>query len=254
MVKRFYLTVCCLLACCFISSSAGAVDGQSLLMEMAEKLAGAKGLSVSMFMSYDAVQESGQKIEFSERRKITIKRPNHLRAVALQSDGDKHLLVFDGKVITMFSETENVYSRINHAGTVDEMIRYAGGNLGIRIPLARMLLTTLSEELKKLNLTVQYVERDTLSSPPTDHLATRSDDVDFQIWIAEDKLPRRIILTYKNAEGQPQFRANFSNWNLEPKISKTTFSFTPPEGAEKIPALLPGALLKAGKNKKGGAK
>jgi len=117
-------------------------------MEMAEKLAGIKGFSVSMFMSYDAVQESGQKIEFSERRIITIMRPNHLRAVALQSDGDKHLLVFDGKVITLFSETENVYSRIEHAGTVDEAIRYAGGNLGIRIPLARMLLTALPEELK----------------------------------------------------------------------------------------------------------
>jgi len=253
MTKRFQVIICCLLAFFLISSSAGAVDAQSLFMEMAEKLAG-NDFSVSMFMSYDAVQESGQKIEFSERRIITIMRPNHLRAVALQSDGDKHLLVFDGKVITLFSETENVYSRIEHAGTVDEAIRYAGGNLGIRIPLARMLLTALPEELKKLNLTVQYVERDTLSSPPTDHLAARSDDVDLQVWIAEDKLPRRIVLTYKNAEGQPQFRANFSNWNLEPKISKTAFSFTPPEGAEKIPALLPGALLKAGKNEKGGAK
>lgn len=254
MAKRFQVITCCLLAFCLISSSVGAVEGKDLLMSMAEKLAGAKGFSVSMFMNYDAVQESGQKIEFSEQRKITIKRPNYLRAVALQSDGDKHLLVFDGKVITLFGETENVYAQVNHMGTVDEAIRFAGGNLGIRIPLARMLLTTLPEALKKLNLTVQYVERDTLSSPPTDHLAARSDDVDFQIWIAEDKLPRRIVLTYKNADGQPQFRANFSNWNLTPKISKTTFSFTPPEGAEKIPALLPGALLKAGKSEKGGAK
>ena len=73
------------------------------LAEMAKKLAGAKQFSVSMLMNYDVVQESGQKIQFSEVRDVLIDRPNHLRVDARQSDGDTGGLVFDGKVLTLVS-------------------------------------------------------------------------------------------------------------------------------------------------------
>lgn len=250
--KRFSLAAGWLLIFCFISSGAWAADGEALFMEMAKKLAEADQFSVSMFMSYDVVQKSGEKIEFSEQRDIIIVRPDHLRNVAIQSDGDKNLLIADGKIITIYSESENVFCRISHAGTVDEQIRYAGGNLGIRIPLARMLLSSLPAELQKLKFEAQYVEKDILSSPPSDHIFARSDDVDCQVWIAGDKLPRRIVLTYKNEPGQPQFRADFTNWNMTPKIAETTFVFTPPEGAEMIPALLPEGFIANSENEKGG--
>jgi hypothetical protein len=42
------------------------------------------------------------------------------------------------------------------------------------------------------------------------------------------------VLTYKNAEGDPQFRAQFSDWNLAPEIREAQFAFTPPQGARKI--------------------
>jgi hypothetical protein len=43
-----------------------------------------------------------------------------------------------------------------------------------------------------------------------------------------------VVLTYKNAEGQPSFRAQFSDWNLTPDIQDNQFAFVPPEGARKI--------------------
>jgi hypothetical protein len=55
------------------------------------------------------------------------------------------------------------------------------------------------------------------------------------------------VLTYKLTEGQPQFRAQFSNWDLAPQINDAQFTFTPPEGATKIaflaqlPTIVPGA-------------
>jgi hypothetical protein len=75
-----------------------------------------------------------------------------------------------------------------------------------------------------------------LTDVPTDHLAVRTRDVDFQIWIAQGKepLPRRIVIIYKNTRGEPQFRADFSNWNLSAKGVKGPFTFTPPKNAEQI--------------------
>ena len=251
-VKRF-LTTFFLLLFCLIGSRAYAADAKALLLGMAENLAAAKQFSVTMNMSYDAVQKSGQKIEFGETRNIVIQRPNHLRVDARQSDGDESYMVFDGKTIALCSRTENVYSLTPYSGDVNSAIRYAGGRMGIRIPLARMLVTTLARELKQIMGPAEYVEKDVLGKLPLDHIAVRSDAVDLQAWIGADKLPRRIVLTYKNEPGKPQFRADFTNWNLTPKIGQDTFVFTPPEGAEKIPTLLPKIQSNTPKNKKGGA-
>jgi hypothetical protein len=72
---------------------------------------------------------------------------------------------------------------------------------------------------------------------PCDHLAVRtSKGVDFQVWVAQgsEPLPRRIVITYKEETGQPQFWADLSDWNLSPEISDTLFTFTPPAGADRI--------------------
>jgi hypothetical protein len=57
-----------------------------------------------------------------------------------------------------------------------------------------------------------------------------------QLWIAQGDEPllQRMLITYKRAEGQPQFRAQFKEWNLSPEVSDATFAFSPAEGAVKI--------------------
>ena len=220
-------------------SSAVAANPGEQLQGMAKKLAEAKQFSVSINMSYDVVQESGQKIQFSEVRKVLISRPNYMRVDTQQSDGDTGGLIFNGKTLTLFNTTENVYSQTQQSGDVDAAVRYAVGKLGIRVPLARMLTTTLPQELQKLITRVDFVERNTLGTMPTDHIAAQSRDVDFQVWIGKDMLPTRMVLTYKKAPGQPQFQAVFSSWNLSPVINDASFTFTPAKGAEKIPTLLP---------------
>jgi len=238
---------------CLITGSAIAADAEKLLFGMVEKVAGAQQYSVSVRMGYDVVQESGQKIEFGEIRKVIVDRPNHIRVDAVQSDGDKSLFLFDGQMITLFSETENVYSQTDHPGDLDSAVRYAVGKMGVRIPLARMLTKTFPATLKRMGVTVDYVERNRLDRMVTDHIAGQLKDVDFQIWMTKDLLPKRIIITYKKAPGQPQFWADYSEWDLAPKTSAETFIFTPPEGAERIDSLLPLIESEAMDRKSGGS-
>jgi hypothetical protein len=42
------------------------------------------------------------------------------------------------------------------------------------------------------------------------------------------------VITYKDETGQPQFGADLSNWNLAPEVSDALFTFTPPDGADRI--------------------
>ena len=57
-----------------------------------------------------------------------------------------------------------------------------------------------------------------------------------QLWVAqgEKPLPQRVVITYIQDKGQPQFWAQFSEWNLSPAVPDSLFVFTPPEGARKI--------------------
>ncbi len=250
--KRVFLSVF-VVGLCLVATGAFAADAMSQLMTMANKIARAKKFSVTMRMGYDVVQSSGQKIEFGEVRKVILKRPNYLRVDAKQSDGDMNGIVFDGRTFTQYSLTPNVYARLDLTGDIDRAVRFAVARFGVRVPLARMLVTTFPEEIRKLTTEVFYVEKDVLGEVPTDHIAGRTPDVDYQVWIGKDNLPRRIVLTYKKAPEQPQFWASFTNWNMSPRITEDTFIFTPPKGAEEIPFILPAGVTEDKTRDQGGS-
>jgi len=241
MMKRRYLLLA-IIAFGLVSPGAFAIDAKSRLTSMAEKLSKAKQFSVVMHMTYDSVQATGQKLEFGELNEVQLRRPNHLRVDSKKSNGEISGFISDGSVVTIFNKEDNVYAQAKSPGTIDDTVKYVVATLGVRLPLARMLVTTLPKELTSISSDIESIEINTLKSP-THHIAGRTDNVDFQVWLTNDNLPERILLTYKNEPGQPQFRSTFSNWNLDSNISDTTFTFTPPKGAEKIQLLLPEAPL-----------
>jgi hypothetical protein len=161
------------------------MDSEALdaLNRMAETLAQAKGFSVTIRAGFDVVQDTGQKITFGERRKVTLSRPDRLRVEAEESDGKRTLVIYDGKAITVFNPGDNVYGQIEKAGSVDDTVRFVIQDLGMPLPLALMLVTTLPDELDRRLQSIDYVERDTLTPAPTDHLAGRAADVDFEVWL-----------------------------------------------------------------------
>ncbi|MGR8979264.1 MAG: DUF2092 domain-containing protein [Gammaproteobacteria bacterium] len=209
---------------------------KDILMRMAEFLAKAPRFSVTLRENYDVVQQSGQKFEFGETRQITVSRPNGLSVEVEQSDGEKHRVFYDGKEITIFNPTQNVYAQISKPGGIDAAVMYFLRDLKMRLPLAMLLVSRFPDELERRTRALEYVERTEIHGAPAHHLAGRTETVDYQVWIAEGAkpLPLRVVLTYKNEEGQPQFRAQFSDWNLAPEIQDSQFAFTPPEGARKI--------------------
>jgi len=212
-------------------------QARAILMRMADFLAGAQSFSVSVRAGYDAVQQSGQKIEFAEVRKVTLSRPDRLRMEGERSDGTKTLTVFNGKEIVLIDAASNVYATAPQPGGVDDTIVYFVKDLGMRLPLAVLLVSQLPAELKDRVRSVEYVEKTNIHGATSHHLAARTDTVDFQIWVADGDapLPQRVVITYKKAKGEPQFWAQFSDWNLSPAIEDATFLVKAPDGAQKVP-------------------
>ncbi len=207
-----------------------------LLGDMAKFLAALPGFEVSLVGSYDAVQDSGQKIEFNEVRRVAVARPDRLRMEQTRSDGEHDLVVFDGKTLTVLNGELDVFAQAPQPGSIDDSVVYFVRDLGMRLPLAALLTSRLPAELETRVKAVDYVEYTEILPVPAHHIAARTDTVDFQVWIADgDKpLPLRVVLTYVNEPGQPQFRAQFLDWRLQPPAGADMFRFDPPKDSRQI--------------------
>ena len=212
-----------------------------LVLGMAEFMARAPAMSVTMRSGYDAIQADGRRIEFGERRRIHMQRPDKLRVDVERSDGERGTVVFDGRWITAFKPAENVYARVEKPGTLDQALVYMVRDLRATLPLARMFTTGFPVDLDKRVTSVAFVEECSLFDVPTDHVAVSSAEVDLQLWIAKgpQPLPRRVVITYKNDAGEPQFRADLYDWSVPAKFDAAAFVFVPPAGAEQIMYLAP---------------
>lgn len=211
-------------------------QAREILMRMAGFLGGAQRFSVSVRASYDAVQKSGEKIEFAETRRIQLSRPDRLRVESERSDGARTLTVFDGRQIVLVDLANNVYATAPQPGGIDESVVHLIKDLGMRLPLSLLLRTQLPAELEAQVRAIDYVEKTNIHGVPSHHLAARTNAVDFQVWVAdgEQPLPLRVVITYRKSPGQPQFRAQLSDWNLAPAIGDATFAAAVPAGAKKI--------------------
>jgi hypothetical protein len=211
-------------------------QAMAVLKRTAAFLSQTQRFSVTVDMGFDAVQDSGQKIEFGETRKIVLRRPDRLRVDEMKRNGSKSGLVFDGKGLTVFHTKENVYATLARPGTVDDAIEYFLNDLDMRLPLAEMLSSHLDKTLPGHVRSAVYVEPSSIAGVPCDHVAFNGADADVQLWVAQgDKpLPQRVVITYIRIDGRPQFWAQFSEWNLEPNVPDSLFAFTPPPGAAKI--------------------
>jgi len=208
------------------------------LQEMATWLANLKAFTVTMRAGFDVLQESGQKIEFGELRKISVNRPDQARIEQQASDGRRDLLLFDGEHITVLDAGSNVFAQAPAPGEdLDDAIHYLLDSLKLKLPLAPLLMTSFPEVLRRQVVEADLVETTDLLGTTADHIAARTEEVDFQVWIAQgdQPWPLRIVIDYRLLPGSPQYWANLSKWNPSPKFKKQTFVFKQPDGATQIP-------------------
>lgn len=206
---------------------------------MANFLARAESLTVTADCGYDVVQTSGEKIEFGERRTLALRRPDRARVDVSRRDGARSGIVFDGNQLTAFDLDEKVYHAVAKPGSVEAALDYYTKDLGMRLPMRELFSAALPQKLAGDLEGARLVGEETIGGVATDHVWFRHADVDVQLWIARSDrpLPQRIVITYRNALGQPQYAADFHDWNLKPKLRDATFHFTPQEGAQQIPIL-----------------
>ena len=195
---------------------------------------------------------NGEPLHIFHTLKVTMHRPNRLLAEVSGDDGSNKL-VFDGKTAIVYSAAQNKYASIAvPEGTIASMLKEAVGRLGVDFPLADFL----SDEPGKAFLTGvtsgRLVNTVTIDGAPYDHLFFfQPPGIELELWVAknEQSLPRRLIVTYRTLPGQPNFIAQFSDWNFNVQTPDADFAFQPPAGATQVELKPVAASAPAGKRK-----
>ena len=144
----------------------------------------------------------------------------------------------DGQHITVLDASTNVFAQAPTSGEdLDDAIHYLLDSLKLKLPLAPLLMASFPEVLRRHVVEADLVETTDILGSTADHIAARTQEVDFQVWIAQGNQPwpLRIVIDYRLLPGSPQYWADLSDWNPSPTFKQQTFVFKQPAGATRIP-------------------
>jgi hypothetical protein len=225
-----------------VAASPGAVaqdaidpDAKTVLKQMSDFLASKASFSVSYETETEIVSTAGQKLAFVASGSIAFERPGKLFA-SRQGLVANAELYFDGANLTVYGKNLNAYFTQELKGTVDDAIYIVRSDIGLEAPGADLLRGDIFDYLTANVVSGTHVGETILSGVRAHHLAFRTDDVDWQVWISADgdPVPLQYIITSKWVAQGPNYVLRLSNWNFVPTIDPARFTFVPPEGAKKV--------------------
>jgi hypothetical protein len=193
-----------------------------------------KQFGVKVEETFDEMSSSGQKIQFSNRREVLVRRPNSLFA---RSEGDttNRFFYYDGKMITLFDPEAKVYATNEAPATLDAMFDFLHEKLGFSIPTADLLYGDPYKVLTEQVEVGEHLGLHHVGEKKCHHLAFQQRHIDWQLWVdsGDKPLPLKFLITYRRMPGEPQFATVFE-WNVSAKIAEDAFAFKPPADAKKI--------------------
>jgi len=211
-------------------------EARAVLDRMKNYLNSQQSFTIEAQASRDELLGYGYKLQNNEWARMTVQRPNRLR-VDVDGDIKKRSYYYDGTTLTMYSPDDAVYSRLPAPGTINEVIAQLL-QAGVEMPLIDVLSQAYGGTLLD-DVRVGIRVGDTMiDGVATDHLAFRQPLIDWQIWVAKNGAPKRILITTRYTLGDPQYEVDL-DWKENTRPPASTFSFSPPEGVREIPAVRP---------------
>jgi len=212
-------------------------EASAALTRMGETLRGAEQFSFQARTIRVYADANGQPLHVFHTLKVVVHKPNRM-LVDVSGDDGSSKLVFDGKTAVIYAAAKKKYASIPvPEGTIQAMMKEAMGRLGVDFPLADFLTEAPNKAFLTGVTSGRVVDTVTIDGSPYLHLFfSQPPGIELELWLGKDdqSLPKRLIVTYRNLPGQPNFIAEFSDWNLNIHPSDADFTFQPPADAEQV--------------------
>jgi hypothetical protein len=217
-------------------TTAPVVNAEALarLNAMGAYLRSLKTFTVTADVTSDLVLDSGQKVETAQTVEMSARMPDKLYVDA--SSAVRHReIYYDGKTVTIYAEKLKYYGSFPAPATIAATITAAAGKYGLEVPLADLFLWGTSASDTKAITEALYIGPQRVGGVLCQQFAFRQPGVDWQVCIEPGKapLPRKLIVTTTDGDGQPEHRSVLT-WKTGASLADSKFTFVPPKGATPI--------------------
>jgi hypothetical protein len=217
------------------ASRADEAQAKSLFKAMADYMAAQKVISMEIDSTLEVVTHDGQKLALASSGTVTLDRPDKIRATRTGGFADVEL-VSDGKALTLLGKNVNAYVQVDAPGTIDKLVDELRERFNRPVPAADLLMSNPYSELMPLVVSAKDLGSGVIRGIECDHLAFRTDEVDWQIWIAQGPRPYpcRYVITSNKVAGSPQYTIDVRSWKTGAEVASVSFSPRIPPGARKV--------------------
>lgn len=215
------------------SARADEAQARAILAAMTDYLGAQQSLSFDIDSTIEVVTTAGSKVAIASSGSVAFQRPDKIRFRRHGGFATVEM-IFDGQTVSVANHDANVYGDASVSGTVDDLIDTLREQYLIALPAADLLASDAGKVLLADVTDMRDLGSGVIRGEECDHLAFRSAEVDWQIWVAQGDVPHpcRFVITSREIEGWPQYMLEFSAWGsggIEP-----AFVFEASAGMEKV--------------------
>ncbi len=183
----------------------------------------------------DAVYDGATIISNPSRSTVTVERGASLHALTNDGESIKEIYFHDGG-LTVFDKQNSFYAKADVPKVLKNGLLFALDNLDIETPLIDLLVVdSLNSFASDIDAVVYLTNKAPIRGVDCHHILISGPQVELQLFIQEgdQPLPRRSVMTFKAALGNPRQEV-LMDWRELEEINASVFQFKPPSGAREI--------------------
>lgn len=210
-------------------------DAKALFKAMADFLAKQTAISVNYDATLEIVTADLEKVGLASSGTLGLTRPDKLRVTRKGGLADVEL-VYDGKTVTAYGKNLNAFGRLPLEGSIDQLVDTLRFDVGLELPAADLMAENAYSIMMDNVTDAKALGEGIVRGQSCDHIAFRTAEADWQIWIApgDKPFPCRFTITSKMAALAPSYDITFSGWKSGADVPADDYQLKPAEGAKEV--------------------
>lgn len=208
---------------------------KALFKAMSDYVSGQKAISFKFDSNLDVVTPQRQTLGLASSGAITINRPDKIHATRAGGFANVEF-AFDGNTLTLLNRNAPAYAKVSATGTIDQLVDQLRDKYHRPLPAADLLMSNPYDQLMPGVTDVKDLGSGVIHGVECDHLAFRTADFDWQIWIAQGDRPYpcRYVITSTKVAGSPAYTIDVTDWKTGAEVAADNFSVVLPANAKQM--------------------
>jgi len=214
----------------------GDTDGRAIVSKAVDFMEVHEELAFEALVTYEALQDDGQKLQFDMKQRVAIRRPGQLFWTTLFDDGSVHWAWCDRGEFTLLKQPANVWGRVKVPPTLKAAVARIDEEYAVDVPFVDILggdpaELWLGEDVED----VDYIGPAWIGGHWTDHVAIRKPGVDIELWFrrGDEPFPMKFALVFTEEKHLPGHTVRFGGWST--RLADLAIpKFEPPTDSERV--------------------